>query len=167
MWGLVCQEAPKKGWGLAASLLMDSAETPPWAVHDGCVCERRVHDRRSRTSVPVTSAGVPWVSANAVRTRTVPAATVSVGTVRVTTGSVTPVPLTVLATITMPVTAVFLCAHDCCVQSRILCPLPRTRAHSRSHAPCSALWGPSPINSPTSAAALVTLAQRWEDSADR
>lgn len=92
MWGLVCQEAPKKGWGLAASLLMDSAETPPWAVHDGCVCECRVHDRRLQTTVPVTSVGVPWVSVTAGCTKTVPVTTVSVGTVRVTTGSMIAVP---------------------------------------------------------------------------
>lgn len=65
MQGLACQKAPKEGWGLATSLLMDSAEMPLRSVHDRCVHEcsvhgRYVHDNSARdhsmmTSVPRTS----------------------------------------------------------------------------------------------------------------
>lgn len=34
MWELAFQKAPKEEWGLAASLLMGSAEMTPWAVCD-------------------------------------------------------------------------------------------------------------------------------------
>lgn len=86
MRGLVCQEAPKEGWGLVASL-MYSAEMPPWTVHD-CWCMTAVR----RTAVPPTSVGVLSVSVTAVCMRTVSVTTVSVGTVCVTTGAVTAVP---------------------------------------------------------------------------
>ena len=65
MRGLVCQEAPKEGWGLAASL-MYSAEMPPWTVHD-CWCMTAVSVTAvRRTAVPPTSVGVPSVSVTAV-----------------------------------------------------------------------------------------------------
>lgn len=92
MRGLVCQEAPKEGWGLAASL-MYSAEMPPWTVHDcWCMSAESVTAVR-RTAVPPTSVGMPSVSVTtAVCMRTVSVTTVSVGTVCVTTGAVTAVP---------------------------------------------------------------------------
>lgn len=43
MWELAFQKAPKEEWGLAASLLMGSAEMTPWAVHDHDMHDHDMH----------------------------------------------------------------------------------------------------------------------------
>lgn len=65
MQGLACQKAPQEGWGLATSLLMDSAEVPLWSLHDRCVhvCLRAA--AVCMTAVPMTTllmASVPVTS---------------------------------------------------------------------------------------------------------